>query len=149
MGKISSSGDITHGCHRAAYAASPHEGGGYGASPPPARTSQDIESLTTVYFIIALTVMAVLFVVLGVDALTGHNFVNGISGGDGGGLSIAREAYPALLSAIAQESYPDLLSAFGLEEKDFSSFIDSISRNIGIHITREHGGVTLKKRIQK
>ena len=86
----------------AAYAASPHEGGGYGASPPTARTSQDIESLTTVYFIIALTAMAILFVVLGVDALTGHNFVNGISGGEGGGLSIAREAYPVLLSAIAQ-----------------------------------------------
>ena len=95
--------------------------GGYVAShdatPPTARTSQDVESLTEVYFIIALAAMALLFVVLGVDALTGHNFVNNISGGSGDGLSIARG-----------ESYPFSLSSFGIGQEELLSIMDSISR---------------------
>ena len=49
------------------------EGRGYVAA---ARTSSDLEDLTTVFFVLALSVMAVLFVVLALDSLTGSNFVN-------------------------------------------------------------------------
>ena len=52
----------------------PGEGRGHAAAA--ARTSQDIEDLTTVFFVIALSAMAVLFVVLALDSLTGSNFVN-------------------------------------------------------------------------
>ena len=97
------------------HATSHHEGGGHVAST--ARTSQDVESLTEVYFIIALAAMALLFVVLGVDALTGHNFVNNISGSSGDGLSIARG-----------DSYPFSLSSFGIGQEELLSIMDSISR---------------------
>ena len=97
-----------------ALAASPHDA----APSPAARTSQDIESLTTVYFIIALSAMALLFVVLGFDALTGHNFVNSVSGGSGEGLSIARETVPFSLSSLGIDMDPERLL----------SIINSISR---------------------
>ena len=67
---------ITPACaHSRQMQMPPHaaEGRGYVAA---ARTSSDLEDLTTVFFVLALSVMAVLFVVLALDSLTGSNFVN-------------------------------------------------------------------------
>ena len=98
------------------HAASHYEGGDYvshGAAPT-ARTSQDIESMTEVYFIVALSAMALLFVVLAFDALTGLSLRAANSSGDG--LEIARESYPFSLSSL------------GMDPEQFLSIINSISR---------------------
>ena len=102
-----------------AYAASSHyERGDYVShdAAPTARTSQDVESITEVYFIVALSAMALLFVALAFIALSGNrNNVSG-SSGDGVGLEIAREGYPFSLSSL------------GMDPEKFLSIINSVSR---------------------
>ena len=65
---------ITPACAHSRQMQMPHaEGRGHTAT---ARTNQYFEDKTTVFFVLALSVMAVLFVVLALDSLTGSNFVN-------------------------------------------------------------------------
>ena len=68
---------ITPACaHSRQMQMPPHAAEGRGHHVATARTSSDLEDLTTVFFVLALSVMAVLFVVLALDSLTGSNFVN-------------------------------------------------------------------------
>ena len=99
-----------------AYAASHYEGGDYVShdAAPTARTSQDVESITEVYFVVALSAMALLFVILALDVLTGQSLRAAGSSGDG--------------LEIARESYTFSLSPFGMVPEEFLSIVNSISR---------------------
>ena len=101
-----------------AYAASHYEGGDYVShdAAPTARTSQDVENITEVYFIVALSAMALLFVALAFIALSGNRNNVSASNGDGVGLEIAREGYPFSLSSL------------GMDPEKFLSIINSVSR---------------------
>ena len=67
---------ITPACAHSGQMQMPPHAEGRGHHVATARTSSDLEDATTVFFVMALSVMAVLFVVLALDSLTGSNFVN-------------------------------------------------------------------------